>query len=177
MYKNVTNGYLNNVGRSCCRSIGVALAISTTRVAGDTAVTNSWYSPSVPAVAEIILKGSHWVDSFSSRCPAHCILQDTVLPSYFLPGCSPAPYVHATSNVWRALQIFELTIEFVKVKENYYKTSALYSMRKLFRFFNQWVVWVEKSRTFGTKYPHKMQQSCQWWLKNPSSPWRCYCRA
>ena len=84
-----------------------------------------------------------------------------------LPGCSTAPYVHSTSNVLRALQIFELTIEFVKVKENYYKTSALYSMRKLFRFFNQWVVWVEKSRTFGTQYPHKMQQSCQWWLENP----------
>ena len=77
---------------------------------------------------------------------------------------STAPYVHSTSNVLRALQIFELTIEFVKVKENYYKTSALYSMRKLFRFFNQWVLWVEKSRTFGTESSHKMQQSCPWWL-------------
>ena len=85
----------------------------------------------------------------------------------FSPWCSTAPYVHSTSNVWRALQIFELTIEFVKVKENYYKTSALYSMRKLFRFFNQWVVWVEISRTFGTQFSHKMQQSCRWWLKNP----------
>ena len=40
-------------------------------------------------------------------------------------------------------------------------------MRKLFRFFNQWVVWVEISRTFGTQFSHKMQQSCRWWLKNP----------
>ena len=34
-------------------------------------------------------------------------------------GLPTAPCVHSTSNVSRALQIFELTIEFVKVKENY----------------------------------------------------------